>query len=185
MNSPMRIPWGPRIDGGFQNSSWVIMVGSESPTLINNIKMRIARCYGTFRLWVAGTALVFLLLGGIAYPLTLTWLAKFLLLSQRPEQADLILILGGDFYGPRALLGAELGKLGYAPKVLISGALYQNRPEGEFAVRFLAERGYRRELFVIFSSTTQSTLEEPIPLCPCLDRPAASSVLIVTSASHA
>ncbi len=146
--------------------------------------MRIARCYGTFRLWVAGTALVFLLLGGIAYPLTLTWLAKFLLLSQRPEQADLILILGGDFYGPRALLGAELGKLGYAPKILISGALYQNRPEGEFAVRFLAERGYRRELFVIFPSTTQSTIEEAIALCPELDRRGASSVLIVTSASH-
>src|SRR5260370_36610287 len=112
MNSPMRIPWGPRIDGAFQNSSWVIIVGSESPTLVNNIKMRIARCYGTFRLWVAGTALVFLLLGGIAYPLTLTWLAKFLLLPQRPGQAALILIPAGGCSVPRGCLLAGVCRLG-------------------------------------------------------------------------
>jgi uncharacterized SAM-binding protein YcdF (DUF218 family) len=143
-----------------------------------------AKSYLTFRLCVAGTAFVCLLLAGIAYPLTLTWLAKFLLLSQQPERADLILILGGDFYGPRALLGAELGKRGYAPRVLISGALYENRPEGEFAVRFLVERGYRRELFISFPRTTQSTIEEAIALCPELHRLGASKVLIVTSNYH-
>ena len=146
--------------------------------------MRYAKLYRKLGLWVVCAASFCLLLAGIAYPLTLTWLAKFLLLSQPPERADLILILGGDFYGPRALLGAELGKLGYAPKVLISGALYENRLEGEFAIRFLVERGYRRELFISFPSPTRSTIEEAIALCPALSRLGARKVLIVTSAYH-
>jgi len=146
--------------------------------------MHATKSYRKFGWWVACTAFVGVLLAGMSYPLILTRLAKFLLLSQQPERADLILILGGDFYGPRALLGAELGKRGYAPKVLISGALYENRPEGEFAIRFLVERGYRRELFISFPGTTQSTIEEAIAVCPELHRLGARKVLMVTSAYH-
>jgi uncharacterized SAM-binding protein YcdF (DUF218 family) len=173
----------------YAKRSWAVRIsefvlsyhGQNRPSIF---KMRDAKPRRTFRLWVASTAVICLLLAGIAYPLILTRMAQFLLLSQKPEPADLILILGGDFYGPRALLGAELGKLGYAPKVLISGALYQNRPEGEFAIRFLVERGYRRELFVSLPSTTQSTIEEALAVCPELDRLGARRVLIVTSAYH-
>jgi uncharacterized SAM-binding protein YcdF (DUF218 family) len=135
-------------------------------------------------LCIASVVLACLVLAGLACPLMLTWMAKFLVLSQQPEPADLVLVLGGDFYGPRALLGAELGKLGYAPKVLISGGLYQNRPEGEFAIRFLVEKGYRRELFLSFPTTAQSTIEEAIAVCPELSRLGARRVLIVTSAYH-
>jgi uncharacterized SAM-binding protein YcdF (DUF218 family) len=128
--------------------------------------------------------LVFSALAAIFYPVVLTRAAEFLLLSQQPTQADLILILGGNFYGPRAIVGAELGELGYAPKVLISGALYQDLPEGEFAIRFLVDKGYRRELFMSFPHTTQSTIEEAIAVCPELARLGARKVLIVTSAYH-
>jgi uncharacterized SAM-binding protein YcdF (DUF218 family) len=121
---------------------------------------------------------------GLFYPLILTWMARFLTLSQQPEPADLILVLGGDFYGPRVLKGAELGARGYAPKVLISGPLYQNRPQSDFAIRFLVEKGYPKSLFLGFLTTADSTIEESIDDCGELRRLAAGRVLLVTSAYH-
>jgi len=64
------------------------------------------KVYRTAGLWLVGGCL---LLAGIFSFYTLTSLAKFLLLSEPPAPTDLILVLGGDFYGPRAFLGAELG----------------------------------------------------------------------------
>lgn len=124
------------------------------------------------------------LAGIIFYPVTLTWLAKFLTLSQTPEPADLILILGGDFWGPRVRLGAELGARGYARKVLISGPPYVREPESELAIRFLVEKGYPREMFLSYPISSQSTVDEAIAVCPELKRLGAKNVLLVTSAYH-
>ena len=67
---------------------------------------------------------------------------NFLVCSETPQKADLILVIGGDFYGPRVLKGADLAVQGYAPLVLISGPPYgPGQPEGEFAVKFLATKG--------------------------------------------
>src|SRR5438094_869511 len=98
----------------------------------------------------------------IFYPTTLTWMARFLTLSQSPEPADFILILGGDFWGPRALLGAELGARGYAKTVLISGPPYQGKPESELSIRFLVEKGYPREMFRSLPISGTSTIEEAL-----------------------
>ena len=130
-------------------------------------------------------ALLFgLLFASIFYPQVLTWLARFLLVSQQPERADLILVLGGDFYGPRTLLGAELGARGYAQKVMISGPPYHNQPESELAIRYLVGKGYPQELFASFPITAGSTVEEAIAVCPELRRLGARSVLIVTALYH-
>ncbi len=118
----------------------------------------------------------------------LTEMAKLLMLSDAPEPADLVLILGGDFWGPRAVKGAELGARGYAPRVLISGPPYANPsisgPESELSIRFLVEKGYPRELFLGFPNSTKSTVDEAIAVCPELRRLGARKVLIVTSAYH-
>jgi|RhiMetdeSRZDD1v2_1073273.scaffolds.fasta_scaffold116969_3 uncharacterized SAM-binding protein YcdF (DUF218 family) len=126
----------------------------------------------------------------IFYPVTLTGLAKLLTLSQRPEPADLILVLGGDFWGPRSLMGAELGARGLAKKVLISGPPYRYNPEGkdqpesELSIVFLVEKGYRREMFLSFPNTTKSTIDEALAVCPELNRLGAKKVLLVTSSYH-
>jgi uncharacterized SAM-binding protein YcdF (DUF218 family) len=135
-------------------------------------------------LGLAGVAVTSLLLAAIFYPPVLTWLARFLTLSQPPQRADLVLVLGGDFWGPRALIGASLAADGYAEKVLISGPLYSGQPESELSIRFLVEKGFRRDLFISFPNTTRSTIEEGIAVCPELNRLGAKSVLIVTSAYH-
>ncbi len=110
--------------------------------------------------------------------------ARFLVASEGAHAADLILVLGGDFFGPRVLKAAELGFQGYAPVVLISGPPYQGRPEGEFAVDFLAKNGYPRSLFSVFGHSAHSTVDEAIVVCPELRRRRAWRVLLVTSSYH-
>ena len=108
-----------------------------------------------------------------------------LICSQTPQRADLILVLGGEFYGPRVLTAADLALKGYAPLVLISGPPYQDgRPEGEFAIEYLATQGYPRRLFAVFGHTAHSTVDEAIALAPELRRRRVKRVILVTSAYH-
>jgi uncharacterized SAM-binding protein YcdF (DUF218 family) len=137
-----------------------------------------------FKRCIVGGLVAFVVLAAIFYPFTLTQLGRFLILSEQPERANLILILGGDFWGPRVLKGAELGTAGYAPKIIISGPPYNNRPESDLAIQFLVEHGFRRELFVGEPMSAKSTIEESIAVCPELTRLGAKKVLIVTSSFH-
>jgi len=108
-----------------------------------------------------------------------------LICSEVPEPADLILVLGGEFYGPRVFKAGDLALAGYAPLVLISGPPYQNgRPEGEFAIEYLAQHGYPRRLFAVFGHHAGSTIEEAIALRPELHRRGVKRVILVTSAYH-
>lgn len=121
---------------------------------------------------------------GIRWQATLTSLGSFLVDSQPPRRADLILVLGGDFWGPRVLTGAELARLRYAPIALISGPPYRGRPEGEFAVDFLVQKGYPRELFQVFGHHADSTIAEANALRGERARRHVRRVLLVTSAYH-
>jgi uncharacterized SAM-binding protein YcdF (DUF218 family) len=109
-----------------------------------------------------------------------------LICSQPPRQADLILVLGGDFWGPRVIKAADLAVKGYAPLVLISGPPYGEalRPEGEFAIEFLTAHGYPRKLFAVFGHRARSTIDEAVALGPELRRRQVKRVILVTSAYH-
>lgn len=120
----------------------------------------------------------------IRWQATLVFLGRYLVYSETPRQADLILVLAGDFFGPRVLKAAELVTQGYAPLVLISGTPYQGRPEGEFAISFLAKQGYPTNLFESFGHNARSTIEEAAALRPELARRHAKQVILVTSAFH-
>jgi uncharacterized SAM-binding protein YcdF (DUF218 family) len=95
-----------------------------------------------------------------------------------------MLVLGDDFWGPRALTGTELGDRSYAPRVMISGPPYRDQPESELAIGFLEEKGYRRELFTSLPIYGKSIIEEAIAVCPELKRLGTNRILIVTSAYH-
>jgi uncharacterized SAM-binding protein YcdF (DUF218 family) len=120
----------------------------------------------------------------------LSYLGNFLVSPARPQAADAILVLAGDFYGPRVILGAELGMDGYAPLVLISGTPYSGspevraRPEGEWAIDFLTARGYPRKLFESIGHHAHNTIDEAIALRPELTRRGVRRVLLVTAAYH-
>src|SRR5579859_434377 len=86
---------------------------------------------------VAYVLIIAIVAAAFRWQSTLTLLGGFLVDSQPPQPADLALVLGGDFWGPRVLVGADLAKNGLVPLVLISGPPYRDRPEGELAVEFL------------------------------------------------
>jgi uncharacterized SAM-binding protein YcdF (DUF218 family) len=120
----------------------------------------------------------------IRWQATLTYLGNFLVEFQPPQQADLILVLGGDFLGPRVVTGAELARLRYAPFALISGPPYKDRPEGEMAVDFLVQKGYSKELFQVFAHHANSTIDEAKALRGELARRHVRRVLLVTANYH-
>ncbi len=139
---------------------------------------------------LAGCIIALLLVSAFRWQATLAALGNYLICSQAPQPADLILVLAGDFYGPRVLKAAELASQGYAPRVVISGAPYraqaedQARPEGEFAIAFLAKQGYRTDSIESFGHHARSTIEEAIALRPELERRRVKRVILVTSAFH-
>jgi len=110
---------------------------------------------------------------------------RFLVCSNAPEPADLILVLGGDFYGPRVLKGADLAVQGYAPLVLISGPPYQRgRSEAEFAIDFLTSKGYSRRLFQAFGHHAGSTVTEATVVGAELKRRQVHRVILVTASYY-
>lgn len=109
----------------------------------------------------------------------------FLVCSGTPQPADLILVLGGDFYGPRVLKAADLATQGYAPLVLISGPPYKrDRSEAEFAIDFLETKGYPRRLFQAFGHHAGSTIAEAIVVGAELKRRHIHRVILVTASYH-
>ena len=120
----------------------------------------------------------------IQWQAALSLLGRCLIDSQPPRPADLILVLGGDFWGPRVVKAAELNALGYAPTVLISSPPYAGRPEGELAVDFLVKRGFRKEMFAVFPHTASSTIAEALALRGELARRGVKRVILVTSNYH-
>lgn len=110
---------------------------------------------------------------------------EFLVCSEAPEAADLILVIGGDFFGPRVLKGADLAVQGFAPLVLITGPPYQlGRSEAEFAIDFLTSKGYPRRLFQAFGHHAVSTVPEAIVVGAELQRRHVHRVILVTSSYH-
>lgn len=124
----------------------------------------------------------------ICWQTTLTALGRFLVDSQPPQPADIVLVLGGDFWGPRVVVGAELAKQGFAPIALISGPPYSEadrvRPEGELAVEFLVKAGFPKKLFQVFAHYASSTIDEAKALRGELARRHVKTVLLVTSSYH-
>jgi uncharacterized SAM-binding protein YcdF (DUF218 family) len=139
-----------------------------------------------FKLFVLSGLLAFSLLGGwVVKKAIVPRIGYSLICSQIPRQADLILVLGGDFFGPRVFKAADLALEGFAPIVLISGPPYGGvRPEGEFAVELLTTRGYPKKLFAVFGHHARSTVEEAAALAPELRRRQVRRVILVTSAYH-
>src|ERR1700733_6359052 len=100
---------------------------------------------------LTGTIVILLGIAAIRWQATLTSLGGFLVDCQPPQQAELILVLGGDFLGPRVLTGAELARQRYAPTALLSGPPFLGRPQGELSIDFLVQKGYPRQLFQVFT----------------------------------
>ncbi len=133
-----------------------------------------------------GLALAILLvLAGIFHAAILSGLGSYLVQSEPPEKADIVLVLAGDSFGNRILKAAELVRQGYAPRVLVSGpeGLYGHH-ESDLAIPFAVKAGYPESYFVPFEHQARSTMEEAQAAVPELRRLGVQRVLLVTSDYH-
>lgn len=126
-----------------------------------------------------------LLVAALTHSIWMAWMGEWLVHSDAPFPADVIVVLAGDFYGNRILKGAELAKQGYAPKVLVSGpaGLY-GLHECDLAIPFAVRRGYPAALFLPVPHESHSTDEEAIVFAGELAKLRAHRVIVVTSDFH-
>ena len=105
--------------------------------------------------------------------------------AEQPFQADVVSVLGGDWYGNRILKAGELVRQGYAPVVLVSGGgyLYGNY-EAEMAVRFAVAHGYDAKLFRKLEYPAVSTKDEAVAVVREMRTMGVHRYLLVTSPFH-
>ncbi len=116
------------------------------------------------------------------------WLSAFggfLVNSQSPFKADIVLVLAGDEHGNRLLKAAELVNAGYAPRILVSGPLccYGNR-ESDLAIGFAVKHGVPPEWLISFPIQGSSTRAEAKEILAELRRLGVKRFLVVTSNYH-
>ena len=112
-------------------------------------------------------------------------LGNFLIQADDPVKADMIVVLGGDWYGNRVLKGGELVRQGYAPKALVSGPPHHyGVPECDLAIALARRHGYPEEYFERYPLEANSTVEEAGALAQSLRARGARRILVVTSDYH-
>jgi uncharacterized SAM-binding protein YcdF (DUF218 family) len=138
--------------------------------------------------WLIGSALAFGVLAAIVVAFSSAILASFgnfLVRASLPHDADIILVIGGDYTGARILEGAELEREGYARSVFVSGggSMYGYH-ETELAVGFVHDHGYTAETFVQFRYPATSTVDEAQHVIPQLRAMGVRRYILVTSPEH-
>jgi len=130
--------------------------------------------------FLAAIVALFLFTGQILWAI-----GSILVDAESPRKADVVLVLGGDWSGRRALKGAELVREGFAPKVVISsGPWLYGRLESEMAAEFAESRGFDRATMICVPWVNHNTNDEARTVNPMLRKLGVHSVLLVTSPSH-
>lgn len=119
------------------------------------------------------------------YPFWLTALGTFLVRSETPVPADMIVVLAGDFTGGRVCKAGDLVRQGFAPKAFISGpsGVY-GLDESDLAIRLAVRKGYPESSFVSFPNTAKSTASESQVLIAQLRKLGVHKIDLVTSNFH-
>ncbi len=133
--------------------------------------------------WAIPLALVAVL--ALTHRFWLYGLGQFLVLSEEPFKADLVVVLAGDDRGNRILKAAELVQQGWAPQILVSGprCCYGNR-ESDLAIAFALRRGYPAPWFIALPNDGESTRGEARAIVAELGRRHVNRFLLVTSNYH-
>jgi len=119
------------------------------------------------------------------YPIWLTGLAGFLVKSESPVQADMVVVLAGDFTGNRIFTAGNLVRQGVAPNALISGpsGIY-GQYESDLAIALAVQNGYPAAYFVPFRNDAKSTASESEAVVSELRRRNVHKIDLVTSNFH-
>jgi uncharacterized SAM-binding protein YcdF (DUF218 family) len=139
---------------------------------------------GSFIRKIIGAGIIALVLA-VSYPVWLGWMGAYLVKAEEPFQADMIVVLAGDWGGHRIEKAGELAKNGYAPRVLVSGPTgYYGRTEDSLAIPFAVQHGYPEDFFIGFPNRSRSTVEEADFVLSELRQRKVKRFIVVTSTYH-
>ena len=112
-------------------------------------------------------------------------IGRALIHDDGPAQADIAVVLAGDYWGNRIVKGGEMVRLGYVPAALVSGPSgFYGQYECAPAITYAVGRGSKPEWFIPFPNNARSTEEEAWAILPELHRRNAHRMLLVTSDYH-
>ena len=135
---------------------------------------------------ILATIIIGVVVGAVlTHSLWMAWMGAWLVHTDEPFRANVIVVLAGDPYGNRILKGAELVKQGFAPQVMVSGpaGLYDLH-ECDLAIPFAVRRGYPAAWFIPVPHEAHSTDEEALVFAAELAKMHAHRVIAVTSDYH-
>ncbi len=105
--------------------------------------------------------------------------------AEPPAQADIIVVLAGDFSGNRILAAGDLVRRGFAPQALVSGTSGEyGLHETDLAIPFAVHHGYPESYFVALPNDAHSTKAEADNVLAALSQRHARRIDIVTSNYH-
>ena len=134
--------------------------------------------------WLLAVVLAALLVLA-TYPIWLTVLGGYLVHSDTPVPADMIVVLAGDFTGSRILTAGDLVRQGFAHQALISGpAGVYGIYESELAIAMAVRNGYPAAYFVAFPNDSKSTASESEAVISELRKLHVHKIDLVTSNFH-
>ena len=121
----------------------------------------------------------------LTHSVWLGWMGHFLVQAEAPSQADVVVVLAGDYSGNRIEKAAELVRAKYAPLVLVSGPweMY-GQNEAHLAIAYVVKKGYPEAWFRPVLHQSDSTRDEASALREVFQREKYRKVLVVTSDFH-
>src|ERR1700685_2943833 len=136
--------------------------------------------------WLFGLLLLILLalVAGFLRSYIWTALGSALVENDGPDNAQAIVVLGGDESGARIVKAAELAQAGYAPGVLVSGPLSLLGHESDMTIEYARRKGFPESLFQPLPNDTDSTRSEAKFIGAYLRAHGIHKILLVTSNFH-
>lgn len=130
------------------------------------------------------SVIIVLLIAFLVYPFILNGLARYLIVNDKLEPADLIVVLSGDANGERVDEAVQLYKEGYAPKMLVTGGpLAWNLTAGEWMKLQAVNLGVPAKN-VLVENQSRSTYENAKFILKKVRKIGARSIILVTSPTH-
>lgn len=118
------------------------------------------------------------------HPFLLTNAAKYLIVEDKLEKADLIIVLGGDTNGERVDQGVALYKKGYAGRMLMSGGpLYRDLTYAQLMKKQAVKMGIPSAA-ILTQDESRSTKEDAKYSFGLFKKYKIKSIILVTSPTH-
>jgi len=138
---------------------------------------------GWFRFLVV--LLVLLVTGYLLRGWLLPPVGEFLVRTDPPTKAEVIVVLAGDASGLRITKAAELAQQGLAPKVLVSGPDgFYGGYECDYAIAYATKQGFPESLFERVPNTARSTKDEAAVFVPLLRARGIKHYILFSSDFH-